>query len=246
VTVAAIDGLDQRGRVLRWISARSASLSCGSSFNIFSSAVFPVELALRGLELTDPDEAVGIDQAAVLGRHGGAREGAGRPKAGETREPKAGNQGDNITLNNRGTSRDYLLARLDRDHPELAAGPRCWAMWRQAIQADDAKEADAADRANQRAAGAPLGNTNAVKAERAQHAGAADLANQRLVGKTTVHSTENDVNNCSKRPWGNSESYAHRKLRKDRPDLHARVLAGELAAHAGMVEAGFRKPAKSR
>jgi predicted DNA-binding ribbon-helix-helix protein len=29
-------------------------------------------------------------------------------------------------------------------------------------------------------------------------------------------------------------------LRKDRPDLHARVLDGELTAHAAMVEAGAR------
>jgi hypothetical protein len=31
-----------------------------------------------------------------------------------------------------------------------------------------------------------------------------------------------------------------RRLRKDRPDLHARVLADELSAHAAAVEAGFR------
>jgi hypothetical protein len=67
---------------------------------------------------------------AKLGRTWWAREGAGRPKAGETREPKAGNQVDNINLNKGGTSRDYLLASLDRDgHVELAtegASP----MWR--------------------------------------------------------------------------------------------------------------------
>jgi hypothetical protein len=27
------------------------------------------------------------------------------------------------------------------------------------------------------------------------------------------------------------ESYAHSRLRKDRPDIHARVLAGEITAH---------------
>jgi hypothetical protein len=32
-----------------------------------------------------------------------------------------------------------------------------------------------------------------------------------------------------------------RRLRKDRPDIHARVLAGELTPHAGMIEAGLRK-----
>ena len=32
-----------------------------------------------------------------------------------------------------------------------------------------------------------------------------------------------------------------RRLRKDRPDVHQRVLAGEMSANAAMVEAGFRK-----
>jgi nucleotide-binding universal stress UspA family protein len=36
------------------------------------------------------------------------------------------------------------------------------------------------------------------------------------------------------------------RLRRDRPDIHARVLAGEISAHAGMIEAGFRKRAQSR
>lgn len=41
-------------------------------------------------------------------------------------------------------------------------------------------------------------------------------------------------------PAGNSESAALRRLRKDRPDLHTRVLANELTAHAAAVQAGFR------
>ena len=41
-------------------------------------------------------------------------------------------------------------------------------------------------------------------------------------------------------PNGNSESAALRRLRKDRPDLHTRVLANELTAHAAAVQAGFR------
>jgi hypothetical protein len=45
----------------------------------------------------------------------------------------------------------------------------------------------------------------------------------------------------SRAPTGNSEQTALRRLRKDRPDLHRRVLAGELSAHAAMVEAGFRR-----
>jgi len=44
-----------------------------------------------------------------------------------------------------------------------------------------------------------------------------------------------------KAPTGTSAAYAIRRLRKDRPDIHQRVLDGELTAHAGMIEAGFRK-----
>ena len=40
---------------------------------------------------------------------------------------------------------------------------------------------------------------------------------------------------------GNSPSYALRRLRKNRPDLHARVLANELSPNGAMVEAGFRE-----
>jgi len=40
----------------------------------------------------------------------------------------------------------------------------------------------------------------------------------------------------------NSAAAAHRRLRAKRPDLYARVLAGELTAHAAMVAAGIRKP----
>jgi hypothetical protein len=43
------------------------------------------------------------------------------------------------------------------------------------------------------------------------------------------------------RPTGNSAAAAMRRLRKDCPDIYFRVLAGEVSAHAGMIEAGFRK-----
>jgi hypothetical protein len=46
---------------------------------------------------------------------------------------------------------------------------------------------------------------------------------------------------ASERPSGNSRAAFLRRLRKDRPDIHARVLAGEISAHAGMIEAGFRR-----
>jgi len=39
---------------------------------------------------------------------------------------------------------------------------------------------------------------------------------------------------------GGTQTVALRRLRKDRPDLHAKVLAGEMSANAAAVEAGFR------
>lgn len=42
-------------------------------------------------------------------------------------------------------------------------------------------------------------------------------------------------------PTGNSRDAALRRLRKDRPDLHALVISGEMSANSAMVEAGFRK-----
>lgn len=41
-------------------------------------------------------------------------------------------------------------------------------------------------------------------------------------------------------PTGNSRGRALRRLRQDAPELHARVLAGELSPHKAMVEAGLR------
>ena len=43
------------------------------------------------------------------------------------------------------------------------------------------------------------------------------------------------------RPEGNTSQKAVRRLRKDRPDLHAQVLAKGISPHAAMVEAGFRR-----
>ena len=50
----------------------------------------------------------------------------------------------------------------------------------------------------------------------------------------------NNVQEVSSAPVGNSAQAAIRRLRKDRPDLHARVLAGEITPHGAMVLAGFR------
>ncbi len=45
----------------------------------------------------------------------------------------------------------------------------------------------------------------------------------------------------SSRPEHGSQREALRRLRKDRADLHARVLDGELSSNAAMIEAGFRR-----
>jgi hypothetical protein len=82
-----------------------------------------------------------------------------------------------------------------------------------------------------------------VKAARAaQRDDAADRANLRRAHRTaeSVDNGGKDIN-TSGRPTGTSRAYALRRLREQRPDIHARVLAGEISPHAGMVEAGFRK-----
>jgi hypothetical protein len=84
-----------------------------------------------------------------------------------------------------------------------------------------------------------------VKAARAaQRDDAADRARLRPAHRPkTVESVDNghkDIN-TSGRPTGTSRACALRRLRDQRPDIHARVLAGEISPHAGMVEAGFRK-----
>ncbi len=72
--------------------------------------------------------------------------------------------------------------------------------------------------------------------ERYRGLDAFDRANQRPAHRPAksenVHS--------SGRPSGNSAAAFLRRLRTARPDLHARVLAGEISAYAGMIEAGWR------
>lgn len=87
-----------------------------------------------------------------------------------------------------------------------------------------------------------------VKAARAaQRDDAADRANLRRAHRTaeSVDNGGKDIN-TSGRPTGTSRAYALRRLREQRPDIHARVLAGEISPHAGMVEAGLRKRARRK
>ena len=72
-----------------------------------------------------------------------------------------------------------------------------------------------------RGPGAPKGNTNAAKE------------------KPEVEETsETNRPDCSPVTGAQKDI---RRLRKDAPEIHARVIAGELSPNAGMVEAGFRK-----
>lgn len=55
----------------------------------------------------------------------------------------------------------------------------------------------------------------------------------------------NNVNKVAGRPQGNTRAAGIRRLRKDRPDLHERVIAGEMKVNAAMIEAGFRPKTRS-
>jgi hypothetical protein len=68
----------------------------------------------------------------------------------------------------------------------------------------------------------------------------ADRANRRPAGRPKIlDNNEGDVQDLA--PTGNSAAAALRRLERYRPDILDRVLAGEISAHAGMIEAGFRK-----
>lgn len=64
-----------------------------------------------------------------------------------------------------------------------------------------------------------------------------DLLDQATVGKQGAHTDNVSVSDGQ----GNARQYALRRLRKSAPEIHARVLTGEVSAHAGMVAAGFRR-----
>jgi hypothetical protein len=77
----------------------------------------------------------------------------------------------------------------------------------------------------------------------------ADLAKRRLelVQKMRAHrrpkkGENKGVNHTFKKGTGNA-AYTVARLKRDRPDLAERVVAGELSANAAAIEAGFRKKA---
>lgn len=78
------------------------------------------------------------------------------------------------------------------------------------------------------------------EAVRAEARDLLDRAVQRPLG-ANQHAEGLDNIQTLDAPSGTSREAGLRRLRKDRPDLHAEVLAGRLSTHAAMVKAGFRK-----
>jgi hypothetical protein len=70
---------------------------------------------------------------------------------------------------------------------------------------------------------------------------AVDLLDRALQGRQGQRTDLVDNIHKVERPAGTSQTAALRRLRKDAPELHAEVLAGNLSAHAAMVQAGFRR-----
>jgi hypothetical protein len=69
---------------------------------------------------------------------------------------------------------------------------------------------------------------------------ALDLLDQALQGRNGRPTQTVDNIHGTARPSGTSSDASLRRLRKDRPDLHAEVIVGNLSPHAAMVKAGFR------
>lgn len=88
--------------------------------------------------------------------------------------------------------------------------------------------------------GATMGLLRNLVRDNPEALDALDAENQRPHGGDR-RSEEFKGNNVPvERPQGNTAAKALRRLRAQKPDLHARVLAGELSPHAAMIEAGFR------
>lgn len=66
---------------------------------------------------------------------------------------------------------------------------------------------------------------------------AAELLRDALKEKPGPKSSRNNI---TRTVSGTGRSYSLQRLHKDAPELHDEVLAGNLSAHAAMVQAGFR------
>jgi hypothetical protein len=120
------------------------------------------------------------------------------------------------------------------------------AMIREGYQLDPSEIKLAVEWLKIRAPDEPVGIDEAklqAAAAHAQQVEAKDLANPSRQGqRTDLVRNENKVPyKVRGRPHEGTAEADQRRLRKDRPDIHERVLAGELSPNAGMMEAGFRK-----
>ncbi|WP_445626604.1 hypothetical protein [Nostoc sp. DSM 114167] len=102
--------------------------------------------------------------------------------------------------------------------PPVGLGTTFETLWR--LCSHDSLLLDLLDRAVQRGAGAPE-------------------KNQRIDSEEII---VDDIHSYDKikRPSGTSKQAGLRQLRKKNPELHAKVLAGELTVNAAMVQAGLR------
>jgi len=80
-----------------------------------------VHWALEGLSRIDPSKAIPFNDAVVLGKPGNTT--SERDEHGKFKRSKPSNRRDGY-----GTTAGYTLARLERDHPELAAQVRAGTM----------------------------------------------------------------------------------------------------------------------
>lgn len=112
---------------------------------------------------------------------------------------------------------------------------------------DDPKALDAIDKATQRGRGNQAGVNQYTKPE--ESGIVSNIHNSTSLGDQLNKSNSASLPSGhagpssagTERPAGTTRDAALRRLRKDREDLHARVLAGDMSAHAAMVQAGFRK-----
>ena len=96
------------------------------------------------------------------------------------------------------------------------------------VVADDPEAADLLDQALQN----PKGQAGHVNRSSDRSMANVDIVN-------VIHSGTS-ISAGQPRPTGNARDVALRRLRKDLPELHAKVVAGKLSAHAAMVQAGLR------
>jgi hypothetical protein len=103
------------------VAAKLATLSDGQRSDLVEGGSIDLASKLLNVSPKSVKRAIGQEEAATLGQHGGDR-----------RSEQARDQVDNINLKTQGgTSSNYTLARLRRDRPDLDALERSeqTAMW---------------------------------------------------------------------------------------------------------------------